>query len=224
MNKRSNEISVNIQAMFDSIAREYDFLNNLISFFTHKFIKKEAIAKLDIVSNSSILDLCCGSGDMSGIIKNICPNCKVTGVDFSLNMLKIAKDKYKNIDFQYGNAVNLQFKDNEFDNVVMAFGLRNIPDKTAALNEIYRVLKPGGSFMHIDFGEKNFASWIFDVVAIIFAKIFSKKFKAYEYLIESKKNFPPPGKLINTFRRYGFKSVQRFDFLFGVISCQIAKK
>lgn len=224
MKKIEYKTSADIRSVFDSIALKYDFLNNLISFFMHKVIKKRAIKMLKITNNASVSDLCCGSGDLAAIIKRQCPNCNVTGVDFSNQMLAIAKKKHENIDFLYGDAMNLQFNENQFDYVVMGFGLRNIKNKITVLNEVYRVLRQDGYFMHIDFGAKNFASKIFDFITLVCAKLFSNKYNAYEYLIESKKSFLTPAELIKIYKKSGYKNVYRKDFLFGVISCQIVKK
>ena len=86
-----------IQQMFNNIASKYDLINDTISFFTHRAVKVYAIKALKIQPCSRILDLCCGSGDLGRIVKKICPNCEVIGVDFSSKMLDIAKSKTKEI-------------------------------------------------------------------------------------------------------------------------------
>ena len=115
-----------IHTMFNMIAKKYDLANNIMSFGMQKYCKNSAIKMLDIKSNSNVIDLCCGTGDLSAIIKKFNPDCQITGIDFSENMLKIAKSKHKNIQFWQGDVTNLPYEDNFFDIAVMGFGLRNI--------------------------------------------------------------------------------------------------
>ena len=82
-----------IKNLFDNLSNKYDFMNNIISFGTHKLIKKKAVRSLKIKPNSKVLDLCCGTGDLGAIIKEIEPTCDVVGVDFSQQMLEIARKK-----------------------------------------------------------------------------------------------------------------------------------
>lgn len=213
-----------IKAMFDKIATEYDFLNNIISAFMHTFVKKTAIKALNIKNDAKVLDLCTGSGDLGRIVKNISPKAEVIGVDFSKEMLDIAKKKNPDIKYFNMDATKLDFEDDFFDYVVMGFGLRNIPKNKEALAEIYRILKPGGFFMHLDFGEKTLFSKIFDKIVIFLMNIFAKEKNAYIYLINSKNNFPSPENLIQIFEKCGFYTVAIKYLLFKIISFQILKK
>lgn len=210
--------------MFDKIAAKYDFLNNIISFYTHIFVKKAAIKALNIKSGSKILDLCSGSGDLGRIIKDNVSNVTVFGADYSVKMLDIAKKKNPDIEYFNMNATALEFEDNSFDYIVMGFGLRNIPNKNAALAEVYRVLKPCGKFLHLDFGQKTIFSKIFDKVVLFAASIFTKEKDAYTYLINSKNNFLEPEELVKTFEEQGFICEKIRYLLFGIISFQVLKK
>ena len=192
-----------IRSLFNGIAEKYDFMNNLISLGLHRKIKKISAETLDIKPHSKVLDACCGTGDMADIIKKIQPLADVTGCDFSEKMLEIAKAKIYNVKFIYSDVSNLEFSDNNFDFVTMAFGLRNIANPEKVLNEIYRVLIPGGEFLHLMFyGNKS----------------------PYEYLVKSKRVFPEPDELIEDFEKCGFKFKKKKDFLCGAISVQIMKK
>ena len=168
--------------------------------------------------------MCCGTGDLSRAAKNIQPLAYITGIDFSDNMLKLASSKSKDIKFIQGDVINLPFEDNSFDFVTIGFGLRNVSQPEKAVEEAYRVLRPGGKFLHLDFGRKNIISKIFDVVVLAAVKILGGDKKSYEYLINSKKIFPLPQEMIEDFERKGFRLIQRKDYMFGVISCQILKK
>lgn len=213
-----------IRTMFNMIAEKYDFMNNIISFGTQRFIKYKCIENLDIQPHSNILDLCTGTGDLAKIIKKLYPLSTITGIDLSEKMIHIAKDKVRGVKFFQGDATELPFSDKTFDIVTMGFGLRNIQNPEKAIEQIYRVLKPNGLFLHLDFGEKNFLNKIFDKTVPILAKIFSKNTYAYSYLIKSKKTFLTPDDLINDFEKKGFVLQKRKEYLFKVISCQIMKK
>ncbi len=213
-----------IKNMFDEISNYYDFMNNGISLGTHYFIKHMALKILNIKPHAIILDLCCGTGDFSKIISKLYPTSKVIGLDFSINMLKLAKQKNPQSVFIQGDCTNLSFQDNEFDYITMGFGLRNIENRAKAISEIYRTLKPQGKFLHLDFGQHNKLSKIFDLIVITAVKLTGKNFKHYKYLLASKKEFPSPENLITEFENQGFKFIKRQDYLFGIISAQIMGK
>lgn len=213
-----------IYTMFNLISEKYDFLNNVMSFGTQIFVKKLCIKLLDIKSQDKVLDLCTGTGDLARLIKKQSPKSIVTGIDFSEKMLEIAKNKGSDINYIKKDITDLPFLDNEFDFVTMGFGLRNIQNAEKAVEEVYRVLKSGGKFMHLDFGKKNLFSKIFDKITLITTKIFSNNPSAYEYLINSKQVFLTPEDLIKDFESKGFKLIRRKDFCFGIISCQILEK
>ena len=122
------------------------------------------------------------------------------------------------------DATNLPFYDNSFDIVIIGFGLRNIENFDRAIQEIYRVLKPNGQFLHLDFGEKNFLNKMFDKIVPIATKIFTRNNSAYSYLIKSKQEFFTPEELIKTFENKGLKCIKSKDYLFKTISCQILEK
>lgn len=213
-----------IQIMFNIIANRYDFLNNLMSLSTQRYIKYKSIKNLNIKPHDKIIDLCCGTGDLSIIIKQIEPQADVTGIDFSDKMLEVAKQKSQNIQYLQGDVTALPYPDNTFDCAVMGFGLRNIQNAEKAVEEAYRILKPGGCFMHLDFGKKNLISKVFDITIPVLTKLFTENYSAYTYLIKSKQIFPEPEDLIKDFESKGFRLKKRQDFLFGVISMQVMVK
>ena len=213
-----------IQNLFNTIANKYDFMNDIMSFGLHKLIKKDCVKILDITPHSKVLDACTGTGDIAKLIKEYQSLAEVIGIDFSDNMLDIARIKNKSIKFEFADITNTNFPDNSFNFITIGFGLRNISNPEKALAEIYRILKPGGKFLHLDFGKKNFISKIFNIFVPALAKIFSKNHDAYSYLIKSKTAFPEPEELINDFEKSGFNFVMRKDYIFGIISMQIMKK
>lgn len=213
-----------IKNMFDNLSKDYEFMNNIISFGTHKLIKKIAIKTLKIEPHSKVLDLCCGTGDIGAIIKKLEPSCDVIGVDFSEQMLEIARRKNPNITYWLANATDLKFEKNSFDYIVMGFGLRNIPEKNKAIEQIYKTLKINGSFLHLDFGKQNLYSKIYDNIILFLSKIFIKNSKPYKYLVLSKRNFMEPDELIELFKFNKLKYVTHKNLLLEIISFQIMKK
>lgn len=222
--KALNKSPETIHTMFNMLAQNYDKINDIMSFGTQKFVKEQALSKLNINPHDSIIDLCCGTGDLARIIKKFQPAANVIGIDFSERMLEIAKNKSNNIRFFQGDVTNLPYEDNSFDIAVMGFGLRNIQNAEKAVEEVYRILKPNGYFLHLDFGKKNLVSKIFDKIFPILIRNFTDNHSAYRYLFESKKIFPQPDELIKDFESKGFKLVRKDDYLAGVISSQIMMK
>ena len=212
-----------IKNMFDNIASYYDKMNDLMSLYLHKKIKTSAVKMLDIEPKSFVLDLCCGTGDLCGIISSFGQKIRIIGLDSSINMLKIAKSKYPQLIFMEGDCTNLPFV-GEFDYVTISFGLRNIQNRELAISQIYKSLKNGGKFLHLDFGNHNFFSKIFEKIVNFLVKILKKDEKSYQYLLQSKDTYPEPSELIKEFEKAGFKFVKRKDFLFGAISAQVMVK
>ena len=213
-----------IKKMFDEIAPKYDFMNNVISFGLHKLIKKSAVNKLDLKNGAKVLDLCCGTGDISKLLADKKEVEKVIGVDFSLKMLELSaiKNSHKKIEYINADCLNLPFEDNSFDAVTIFFGLRNIPDKEKAINEIYRVLKPEGQVLHLDFQNGNrFFDFLFNFFAPLFAKIFTKTSDAYKYLVKTKQRFYKPDELKEVFALHNLNEKAEYSFLFSTISAQV---
>ena len=213
-----------IQKMFDEIAPKYDFMNNIISFGTHKIIKSLAVKKIRLQNNSKALDLCCGTGDIANLIAKRKDVESVVGVDFSDKMLEMAKKKNSHLKIEYikADCTKLPFEDNSFDVITMFFGLRNIEDKDAVLKEIKRVLKQDGQFVHMDFGCGNFlANFIFEKFTPVLAKFFSNNAESYKYLTASKKEFFMPSELTKYMADKDFTRHSEYNFLFSVINVQI---
>ncbi len=219
-----NKTNLEIRNMFDKISEKYDFMNNIISFGLNEYVKTQAIKTLNIKPNSKVLDLCCGSGDLGKIIKKLQPSCDVIGIDFSQNMIELASKKNPNITYRQMDVTSLAFEKNSFDYIVMGFGLRNIPHKNKALEEIYRTLKTEGQFLHLDFGKHNIYSKIYDSTILFLVKFFTKNTKPYKYLILSKRNFLEPEELIELFKFNKLTYIKHKNMFFDVISFQILKK
>lgn len=222
----------NIKQMFNNIAKNYDKLNNIISFGLHFRIKKRAINNIPLKPDSKVIDVCTGTGDIAiYIAKNIIKEGKVIGVDFSKNMLDIAKEKaagINNIEFISADALNLPFQDNEFDACFISFGLRNLENLEKGLLEMQRVTKKGGYIINIDTGKpkgiiKFFHQLYFFHIVPIFGWIFNKNSSPYKYLPKSTEKFPSADELVKIFEKLGLNEVKKFDYLFGAISEQVGR-
>lgn len=226
----------NIQEMFDSIAHSYDKLNNIISLGQHLNIKKRAIKNVPLKSNSKVLDVCTGTGDIAiYLAKNVVSEGSVVGVDFCEHMLEIAKTKIKeigNIEFIKADALNLPFNDEEFDACFISFGLRNLTDLKKGLQEMERVVKKGGFVVNIDTGKPKGIFNIFKILHNIYffhvvpliSRLFMTNASAYKYLPQSTIDFPEADELVRIFEEIGLTNVKKFDFLFGAISEQIGQQ
>lgn len=218
-----------IKKMFNQIANNYDKLNTIMTFGLHKYIKKDVINSLNINIGAEILDLCTGTGDLAGILKQKYPQAKIVGVDFSDGMLERAKIKNPEIEFLNADGTKLPFQDEQFDLCIISFGLRNTEDIPKMLSEIYRILKHGGSFINLDLGKPNkflnifLKPYMYLWVAFL-GKIFNGDETPYKYLAISNEDFPSQYRLVEMFEEVGFSDVKNKNYLFGQIASQSSKK
>lgn len=218
----------NKKELFDTIAEKYDRINNAISLFTHNRFKKDAINKIPN-EHYSILDLCCGTGDICELLKKKYPNSSIIGLDFSQKMLNIAKRKHQTINFLEHDITNLPFDNESFDLCTISFGLRNVEDMEKVLKEINRVLKKDGIFLNLDIGKPNkfwnmFLKPYMNILVPILGKLASGDILPFKYFVHSSLAFPSPDELKEKFFQNNLKQIYRKDYNFGQISCQICKK
>ena len=231
MNKGSN---LN-KEMFDSISKEYDFINNLITFGFHKKWKKEIVEISKKIKPKKILDLATGTADIAIELSTI-ENCKIIAVDPSSKMLKIGERKIQklntnsNIFLEEGNAENLKYSDGIFDIVTIGYGVRNFTNLNNSLNEIYRVLKKDGLLIILETSlpSNPLVRLIYNIHTKLYVrivgKIFSNNPNAYGYLESSAKTFPYGENFIRILRDVNFKDIRSEIKLFGASTIYIAKK
>lgn len=232
-NIEGKEKAFRVLELFNKIAPVYDLLNDIISMKQHRRWKNIAIDQLEIKKGDRILDLCCGSGDITLLIlKKFPEGVNITAVDFSASMLEVAEKrlkKYKCIDIIRADAMKLPFEDGFFDKIIISFGLRNLENIFDGLNEMKRVLKTGGHIVNIDFGKpeipvfKALFWFYFCFFVPLTGKIFDK-FSEYAYLPESIATFPPPAQLIKIMSELDFKNPQNRTFFMGFVAVQKATK
>lgn len=216
-----------VRAMFTSIAPRYDLLNHVLSMNVDRlWWRRAAGAFTDVLSrqNSTVLDLCCGTGDMTFALKRLAdPSVQIVGADFSHAMLQRAHAKSKETALHWieADALDLPFRDAQFDLVTSAFGFRNLADYDAGLREILRVLRPGGECGILDFGEpKGFVGhayrFYFKRVLPKIGTLISGVRGPYAYLPASVQRFPAPDVMIERMQRAGFKEASWTPYTFGI--------
>ena len=215
-----------VQEVFTDVAKNYDLMNDLMSFGAHRIWKKELIEFMNIQISDNIVDIGSGTGDLVKLIlkKNI--NNTLYSVDLNNEMLKYAKKKFikKKIKFINANAEKLPFKDNFFDKYIISFCLRNITDINRSLQEAHRILKPGGIYYCLEFNnpESNFVKKIYNnyklhIIPWLGQRIAKNK-NAYKYLEESINQFPDQEDLSNIIEKQGFHEIQYFNMFNGIVS------
>ncbi len=227
----------NIEGMFDSIAKDYDSLNHIMSLSIDKIWRRKAIKKIkDAGEAPRVLDVACGTGDFSIAIAKALGKGNVIGVDISKEMLevmrgKVLKNKLEDIVKQeVGDGEDLRFEDSSFDRVVNAFGIRNFENREKGLKEALRVLKPGGRLVILELSrpENKVIRWFYDlyflrILPIIGGKVSGDK-AAYNYLPASVKAFPGKKEFMDELRRTGFVNVAHKAFTLGICRMYCGEK
>jgi len=231
MLKRNNQN----REMFDSISKEYDFINNLITFGAHKKWKKQIVNICKKINPKKILDLATGTSDIAIELSSI-KECKIIGVDPSSKMLEVGQSKIDNqnlndkISLEKGNAENLKYDDGMFDVVTIGYGVRNFTSLKNSLKEIYRVLKKDGLLIILETSLPSsplvrvFYNIHTKLYVRIIGMIFSNNSNAYGYLESSAKTFPYGEDFIKILRDVNFINIQSEIKLFGASTIYIAKK
>ncbi|WP_121639791.1 demethylmenaquinone methyltransferase [Virgibacillus sp. Bac330] len=225
-----------VHHVFEKIYSKYDSMNSIISFQRHKTWRKDVMKRMDVKVGSSALDVCCGTGDWALVMaEEIGAKGEVTGLDFSENMLSIAKQKQRkleleHVDFIQGNAMQLPFQDNSFDYVTIGFGLRNVQDYMTVLKEMYRVVKPGGKVVCLETSQptipiyRQLYRFYFQYIMPLLGKLIAKSKQEYAWLNESAKDFPNKNRLNQMFIEAGFTNVQVKSYTGGVAAMHMGEK
>ncbi len=224
-----------IAEMFNNISKRYDLLNHLLSLGIDILWRKKAIKMLKPYKPKLILDIATGTGDFAIEALALNPD-QVIGVDISEGMLAIGKEKIKKkgledkIDLQIGDSEKLLFEDNKFDAVIVSFGVRNFENLEAGLKDMYRVLKPGGTTVIVEFSKpetfplKQGYNFYFKSVLPVIGKLISKDKSAYTYLPESVQQFPYGKQFLEILEKVGFKQTRCKKLAFGISSIYIGQK
>ena len=216
-----------IRDMFNAIAPRYDFLNRLLSAGVDKYWRKTAVNELEPVTDRVFLDVATGTADIALELAKR-NGSRIIGVDFSTTMLKLgakkilAQGRQSSIQIFPGTAENLPLKSNSFDGAISAFGARNFSNINEGVSEIYRVLKPHGKVVILEFSfpQNGFLQWFyrqyFGKVLPIMGRFISGHKSAYSYLPNSVADFPKGEEFVSILKANGFESVDFKELTFGV--------
>ena len=224
-----------VAQMFDNIAFRYDFLNSLLSLGIHKGWRKKCVRLLEPHQPKVILDVATGTADFALECVKLNPE-KIIGVDISEGMMAFGRKKIKQkqlenlITLEYGDAETLNFPDNHFDAIVVGFGVRNFENLEKGLQNLYRILKPGGRLVVLEFSNprNKLIKWLynfyFNKVTPFIGRMFSKDIRAYTYLPESVKAFPDNENFTAILKTLKYKNTSFKSLSFGIAAIYVGQK
>ncbi|MCF8007077.1 MAG: bifunctional demethylmenaquinone methyltransferase/2-methoxy-6-polyprenyl-1,4-benzoquinol methylase UbiE [Methylovulum sp.] len=220
-----------VRGVFDSVAGQYDLMNDLMSLGIHRIWKRIAVQLSQVRTGQCVLDLAGGTGDLSVLFEQkVGPSGQVVLADINSEMLRTGRDRLidkglsNRVNFAQVNAECLPFADSTFDCVCIAFGLRNVTNKEAALQSMYRVLKPGGRLIILEFShpidgltEKVYNFYSFNILPKI-GKFVAKDEDSYRYLAESIRMHPKQNELKIMMERAGFDLCEFYNLTQGIVA------
>ena len=221
--------------MFDNIAPKYDLLNRLLSLRIDNLWRISAMNELKPIAPKKILDVATGTADFAIQMRKLKPE-HITGLDLSEQMLSFGRVKVKDrkldelITLVKGDSENLPFEDNSFDAITVAFGVRNFEHIEAGLAEMYRVLRPGGKLVVLEFSKpkvfpvKQLFYFYFHFILPVIGRMLSKDTRAYTYLPESVESFPEGEAFLSLLRQAGYKNDKCRALTFGISSVYTGTK
>ena len=215
--------------MFDSIVPTYDLLNHVLSFGTDVFWRKNIFRHINEIKGSSAIDICCGTGDLSLLLYK--KGAKAVSLDFSLNMLKkgMTKKALKGQSVS-ADACLMPFKSDTFTLATIAFGIRNLPDIDNFIQDVFRVLAPGGQLAILELVRpKNkiigrIHSYYLGAILPLVGGVISGRMIAYQYLSKTINTFIDQSELKIMLERYGFSCVAFYPQTFGVATIVVCQK
>jgi demethylmenaquinone methyltransferase/2-methoxy-6-polyprenyl-1,4-benzoquinol methylase len=224
-----------VKGIFSTVTGKYDFLNHLLSLRRDIAWRRFAVQRMRFFETRRFLDVATGTADLAIEAARQYPALQVTGVDFVQAMVEMGRRKIedrgllKRIELLRGDALALPFPDQSFDVAAMAFGIRNIPDRTRSLEEMRRVVIPKGQVMVLEmtFPQRAIFHGLYRLylqrILPKVAKVFSKNPAAYEYLADSILNFPTPEAFARQMEEAGLIRVEKYPLDFGITYLHILK-
>ena len=216
-----------VQNVFDKVYSQYDLMNDFMSLGIHRIWKKNLLNMMNPHNNQNLIDVACGTGDVAKLFLNfVNKSSKITCVDPNKGMLKKGKEKlkdFKNLKWINASAENLPVKDDSFDFYTISFGLRNTKNLNRALKEAYRVLKPGGRYLCLEFSKiqnssLNFLYKNYSKIIPSIGKIVVGESEPYDYLIKSIEEFVSQEELLDLLKNNNFKKCSYRNLSGGIVS------
>ena len=238
-----NQRAARVNDLFTTIAPRYNLINDLQSFGLHRYWKRRLIQLAGAQSGQHALDLCCGTGDIAlGLARR---GAEVVGLDFSKPMLAVAEQRARKlkldlrqnehassepVHFIHADAQNIPFPNAYFDITTMSYGLRNLASWETGLREMWRVAKPGGRVLVLDFGKPNNPLWrglyftYLKSFVPLFGRIFFGDSQTHAYILESLRCYPAQQGVAAKMRDMHFTQVRIINLLGGIMSINYAVK
>jgi demethylmenaquinone methyltransferase/2-methoxy-6-polyprenyl-1,4-benzoquinol methylase len=225
-----------VRRMFDNIAPHYDFLNHFLSLGMDIRWRKKAVRAVGHVPRQRILDMATGTGDVAFMLAKHYPDASIEGVDLSDNMLRVARRKATKrqmddrVVFSQGDSESLPIGNDTYDKVTVAFGVRNFEDLKTGLQELCRVLKPGGRIVVLEFTRpqsfpfKHLFSLYFRYLLPVIGRVRSGDRRAYRYLYESVQAFPDYKRFVDVLHEAGFANATYQTLSSGICAIYTAQK
>ncbi len=220
--------------VFDSVAQKYDLMNDLMSLGLHRAWKHFAVVRTGLRGGDHALDVAAGSGDLSiPIARRIGRTGRLVVSDINENMLAVGRDRLLdagivgNVEYAIADAENLPLRDRSFDCVTIGFGLRNVTDKQQALHEFFRVLRPGGRLVVLEFSRLQIEALepVYDAYSFqVFPRLgdfVANDSASYRYLAESIRRHPDQETLKDMFEIAGFERCEYFNLSLGVVAVHV---
>ena len=216
-----------VQNVFDQVYDQYDLMNDFMSLGVHRLWKKDLLNMMNPSSNQKLIDVACGTGDITKLfLNNVNKKSYVTCVDPNIGMIKKGKEKLKkfnNLNWVVASAEKLPMDINSFDFYTISFGLRNTKDLNKSISEAYRVLKPGGRYLCLEFSkiENSGLDFIYKKYSKVIpsiGKLIVGENKPYEYLVKSIENFVNQDELIDLMKKNGFQNCTYRNLSGGIVS------
>ena len=216
-----------VQNIFDQVYDQYDLMNDFMSLGVHRLWKKDLLNMMNPSLNQKLIDVACGTGDIAKLfLNNVNKKSYVTCVDPNIGMIKKGKEKLKkfnNLNWVVASAEKLPMDINSFDFYTISFGLRNTKDLNKSLSEAYRVLKPGGRYLCLEFSKiensgLDFVYKKYSKVIPSIGKLIVGKNEPYEYLVKSIENFVNQDELIDLMKKNGFQNCTYRNLSGGIVS------
>ena len=223
-----------VQQMFGEIAPRYDLANSVLSGGTHYLWKTDFVQNISWtgIGSPAVLDLCTGTGDLTPLLARRF-SVPVVGGDFCDPMLNVARERYKDradLSFAHADAMALTYADASFDIVTVAFGVRNFENLTKGLEEIYRILKPGGVVAVLEFGQPSLAPFaaVYNLysrhIMPVIGKALTGNRAAYEYLPRTASRFPSGEVFLQILSESGFTKTRLKSYMLGIAYAYYASK
>lgn len=225
-----------VHEVFESIAPKYDLMNDILSFGRHKRWRRFTMEQMNVKPGSTAIDVCCGTCDWTVSLAQASGTGKIVGLDFSRGMLAYGERKIKSVNLTgqieliHGNAMELPYGSDTFDYATIGFALRNVPDLKQVLQEMKRVVKPGGLVVSLELSKptwqpfKSIYYFYFQRVLPFLGKLIAKRYEQYKWLPESLVHFPDHQQLARIFQEIGLTDVRACPLTGGIAALHIGVK